>query len=357
MNLLTIVIITAEVLTLLSLVLLAIIVILRLLTEDRLRHEADYRRSAENVLSAFLEGKAPLQAVSMILLKDRACGLKLLMERSNALPPGERPRLDPVFRELHYVHAELSGLKSPRWQRRLRAAERLGYLGDDDAIPSLMTALRDDAISIRFAAAGSLARLGCHDAVEPILNALDLPGEVSQRRVTEVISGMGKGALDPLIVVLESSSGTAASLSVACRVAGILRDRKAIPPLLMLIHHEDREVRLNAVRALASIGDSSVTKAISCLAEDPSWEVRSIMIKALGRLRASDHTEILLEALSDPEWWVRQNAAQALLELGEKGVGELRRAADHHVDAYGRDISRQILRQHGLLSTTTGEQS
>ncbi len=355
MNLLTLVIITAEVLTLLSLLLLAVIITLRILTDYRLRHEAHYRRSAENLLSAFLDGKASLGAVIAILKKDPACGLKLLMERSDGLSPRDRTGLVPLFRELRQTRAELAALKSNRWEARLRAAERLGYFDDEAAIPPLMNALRDDVITVRFAAAGSLARLGCHDAVSPILHALDLPGEVSQRRVTEVIAGMGKAGLDPLIGVLESHSATAGSISITCRAAGMLRDRKAIPPLLILLHHQDQEVRLNAVRALSSIGDPSVAKAISMLADDPSWEVRSIVISSLGRLRASDHTEILLEALSDPEWWVRQNAAQALLELGEKGVGELRRAADHHVDAYGRDISRQILQQHGLLTASTGE--
>jgi len=357
MNLLTIVTLTAEILTILSIVLLAVIIILRLLTEDRLRHEADFRRSTENLLLAFLAGEATEQATLSILQKDPSCALTILMERSDALPPGERSKLIPIFRELHYSHGELAALKGHRWESRLRAAERLGYLGDDTAIPPLMNALRDDAIAVRFAAAGSLARLGCHDAVEPILHALDLPGEVSQRRVTEVIAGMAQGAIGPLVTVLESSSGTAGTLSIACRAAGILKERKALPPLLLLLHHENAEVRLNAVRALSSIGDPSVIKALTALAEDSSWEVRSMVIRALGRLRATEETPLLLEALSDPEWWVRQNAAQSLLELGDRGVGELRHAAEHHVDAYGRDISRQILQQHGLLTTKTGTQS
>lgn len=357
MNLLTIVIITAEILTLLSLALLVVIIILRLLTEDRLRHEAEFRRSSESVILSFLAGEATQEATLSILQKDPSCALTLLMERSDALPPGKRSGLDPLFVKLGYIGKELRALKSHRWEVRLRAAERLGYFGDDAAIPPLMHALRDEAIAVRFAAAGSLSRLGCHDAVEPILHALDLPGEVSQRRVTEVITSMGTGVINPLLAVLESSSVSSGTLSVASRVAGMLRERKAIPPLLLLLHHENSEVRLNAVRALSSIGDPSVIKALTALAEDPSWEVRSMVIRALGRLRATEEAPLLLEALSDPEWWVRQNAAQSLLDLGERGVGELRHAAEHHVDAYGRDISRQILQQHGLLNTTTGAQS
>jgi HEAT repeat protein len=75
-------------------------------------------------------------------------------------------------------------------------------------------------------------------------------------------------------------------------------------------------------------------------------------MQALGRLGAADQINLLLQGLSDQEWWVRYNAAQALHAIGEQGITALREAVDHHVDSYGRDMSRQILQQHGILTST-----
>ena len=74
---------------------------------------------------------------------------------------------------------------------------------------------------------------------------------------------------------------------------------------------------------------------------------------ALGRLHATAQIPLLLEGLSDQEWWVRHNAGASLIQLGDQGIKSLRNAVEHHVDAFGRDVSRQILQQQGLLPATT----
>jgi HEAT repeat protein len=72
----------------------------------------------------------------------------------------------------------------------------------------------------------------------------------------------------------------------------------------------------------------------------------------LGRLDAREQIPLLLQALSDQEWWVRHNAGEALMALGDQGIKSLEEASEHHVDSYGRDMSRQILQQHGHLKST-----
>jgi HEAT repeat protein len=139
------------------------------------------------------------------------------------------------------------------------------------------------------------------------------------------------------------------SLSIAARIAGILRSERAVHSLSRLLKHQVANVRLNAIRSLASIGDHSLIRDIASLGEDPSWEVRSSVMAALGKLHASDTIPLLLQGLSDQEWWVRQNAGHALMAIGAQGITALKNAADHHTDAFGRDMSHQILQQNGLL--------
>jgi hypothetical protein len=60
-------------------------------------------------------------------------------------------------------------------------------------------------------------------------------------------------------------------------------------------------------------------------------------------------------SLADPAWWVRHNAAQALYDIGERGIALLHAASDHHADRFARDISRQVLEEHAGKPARAGE--
>jgi hypothetical protein len=352
MNLLTIVLYASAILMTLSIILLLVIIVLRLVTDRNFRQEAEFRSRSKPLLRSFLAGDVTAEVAGAVLSSNPRLARLLMMEEAESLGEGGREKLLPLTASFPFVRSELSNLGSRHWEKRLRAAEALGYLGNDTALPGLMNALRDDILSVRFAAAYSLARLGCEDAVDPILRALDVPGEISQRRVAEVLVILGAKVAGPMITVLTHPSAQENSIAIAARVVGSLRIHRGIQPLASLLAHPSANVRLNAVRSLASIADHSQTPAIARLAEDPAWEVRSAVMQALGRLGAADQINLLLQGLSDQEWWVRYNAAQALHAIGEHGITALREAVDHHVDSYGRDMSRQILQQHGILTST-----
>ena len=355
MSLLTIVLWISGALTLLSLLLLVSTILLRVLTDRRITGDASFRQIAKPVIRSFLADEVDIATVASTLRKDPRAGMQLLMEESESLGTGGRDKLRPLLGALPYGKNEIRHLKNRHWERRLHAAEALGYLGDDTSLPSLMSALRDDLMDVRFAAAESLARLGCQQAVEPILRSLDVGGDVSQRRVAEIILILGASATDPILAILQNPSSTENSLGIAARVAGSLRVHRAIDSLQKLLRHTSQNIRLNAVRSLASIASTAsqsvheVITAIASLNEDASWEVRCMVMKSLGQLRATHEIPLLLQGLSDPQWWVRHNAADALYSLGEPGITALMNSVEGHVDGYGRDVSREILQQHGIL--------
>jgi len=351
MDLLTIVLATEATLTVLSVILLLAIIGLRLKTDRNIRLESEFRSRAEPLLKSFMVGEVPVDVAAAVLGKSPRLARQLLMEEADSLGDGGREKLAPLTRTFPFVEKELSYLRSRSWEKRLRAVEALGYLGNDDALPGLMTALRDEVLAVRFAAAQSLARLGCQDAAQPILRALDVPGEVSQRRVVEVLMILGSRVADPMIALLSHPTINETSLAIAARVVGSLRIHRALQPLEGLLGQSSPNVRLNAVRSIAAIaphGDHAIVGSIAALGEDPSWEVRNAVMQALGKMGAVEHSTLLLQGLSDPEWWVRHSAAEALHELGEPGITALRNAAENHVDGYGRDMSRQILQQHDI---------
>jgi len=360
MNLLSIILWTSVALTLLSVFILIMTILLRVFTDRRLAQDADFMNRVRPELRGYLLGKTSREAVMAILRKEPHGGLRLLMEESESLGAGGRETLEPLLKDLPYGKEELSHLQSRHWEKRLRGAEALGYIGDEGAVPALMKALQDDVLVVRFAAAESLARLGHQDAVDPILQSLDVAGDVSQRRVAEIIMILGARSTEPILSILQSSVASENSLGIAARVAGLLKLHRACPALKKLLLHQSQNVRLSAIRSLGSVathGDMEVIKAISSLGDDSSWEVRCNVMSALGKLGAKQEIPLLLKGLSDPQWWVRHNAAEALYEIGEPGILALRKSVAEHVDEYGRDISRQILQQHGLLQKTMEVQS
>jgi HEAT repeat protein len=340
---------TSFVLTALSVLLLLIILGIHQFENRRIRRDATFRKSADPLVKAFLAGTASETETVAELRKDPEATLNLLMHLTPDLETATRGRLRPLIMAFPFVERELAALKSWRWEARIRGAARLGYIGDTSTLQSLLVALRDDVLAVRFAAARSLVALGCSDAVGPILGALNVPGEVIQRRASEVLAGLGPIAADPILSVLKDPAGPETELAVAARVAEMLQLQQAVPDLQRLLQHTSMEVRITSLRALAAIGDPVAILPISCLAHDPAWEVRNSVMQALGRMRALEHIPLLLQGLSDPSWWVRFSSAKALYATGEAGVDALVVATEHHADKYGREMSRQILQERGFL--------
>lgn len=352
MHLLELVQLTATTFTVLSLLLLAAIILLRANASRRMNHLEEFRKVALPHLGAYLGGREGRETILGVLGKERFPALELLMEQSELLDPVSRKKLAPIYSGLSFLGGMLRDLGSRQWPRRLRAAERIGYLGEESSIPPLMKALGDEILDVRLAAALSLARLGCGGAVIPIIRALDLPGEISQRRIAEILALLGKEAEEPLIKTLHDRTLGPAALCIAARTALLLHVRRAVTPLERLLNHTDEEVRINAIRTLGSLGDASCAPKLAAIRNDSSWEVRSAVMDALGRLKDHASIPILTEALGDQEWWVRYHAAGSLQRLGKDGLDALKQASSGHTDAFARDMSRQILEQSGNLNST-----
>lgn len=342
-------------LTTFSIILLAIIVAIRINAERRAHYTEHYRRRVGPLVASFVAGRGKADEITPEILRDPEEALSLLMEVSASLEPRDRPKLRPLFAALPLQGDLREELRNRNWERRLPAAERLGYLGDHGTVEELVAALQDEVLVVRFAAARALVALRSAEAIEPILRAFDVPGEMNERRTAEILHEMGVDAAGPLLAVLQAPRGTHSDsvINVASRVLGMLRTPAAVAPLVALLDHGDFRVRLNAARSLGAIGDRSALSAVALLDGDPAWEVRNVVMQSIAKLHGTGEIKRLVTALGDPTWWVRFSAAQALFSLGEPGLNALKTAARDAADRYARDISRQILEEHGTMPTGT----
>lgn len=332
---------------------LIITIVVRLHAQSSSEQTTAFRHEVEPLIAAYLERRESAAAAVAALQRDPSQALSLLMEISDRLAPAERKALHNLFACLPLRKKETTALHSRHWHKRLKAAERLGYLGDGVSGPALVDALQDPVLAVRLAAARSLGNLGETRAIVPILVAFDLPGEMNQRRLAEALHAFGPAAVEPLLGVLANVHGTYSdnAIGVAERVLGMLRAPEAVKPLTTLLTHPEFRVRLNAVRSLGQIGNHVDTMLLARLAKDPAWEVRNVVMQCLGKLHSTRNIKLIEEGTRDTAWWVRFSAAQALWELGGPGRETLHRAMDGSSDRFARDISRQILQEHGSLSS------
>lgn len=339
-------------LTIFSLALLAVIIAIRWKAERRARHTAAFRHRLEPLLAGYVTGRERSGELIPALQHDPDEALALLMETSTRLEAPDRPKLQPLFAALPQRGDLRAQLQNRNWEKRLPAAERLGFLGDHSTVDALIAALKDEVLVVRFAAARSLVTLHSADAVEPILLAFDVPGEMNERRTAEILHEMGDDAVAPLLAVLQNPAGKYSDsvLNVATRVLGMLRAPQAVAPLTALLDHPEFRVRLNAVRSLGTIGDRGSLAAVAELATDPAWEVRNVVMQSIGKLRGTGEIDRLKPALGDQVWWVRFSAAQAMFSLGEPGIAGLKKTAREAADRYARDMSVQVLEEHGVLT-------
>ncbi|MEO6138192.1 MAG: HEAT repeat domain-containing protein [Luteimonas sp.] len=308
------------------------------------------------LLRDFLAGRITQDAVQLRMRLRREIARGVLLQEAGRLPHAERGRLRQLYGVLGLQQRDLAQLRERSPLRRASAANRLGFLGSEDVKPAVRALLDDPDLDARLAAAQALVELGDADAAPLILSAIVLRGEWPLRRGTEILMALGPAVILPLRGFLRAgpAQGSPGEV-VAINVLGLLESQAALPELLQCMQHTDLELRVASAKALGAIGGAGAMPALELALGDQQWEVRSMAAKALGRLRDAAAGDALHASLADPAWWVRYNAAQALYDIGERGIALLQASSKHNADRFARDISRQVLEEHGGDPVRAGE--
>lgn len=270
----------------------------------------------------------------------------LMVERMALLRGADRERLARLAEELGLVRRYLGDLGSRRRWRRARAAENLGFFGDEKAVEPLGALLSDEDETVRAVAARAMARIGTEGAARVLARTLDDPSELTRLRAAENLERLGDLAVGPLsATVLDLETEGAA---MAAEVLGNLRNRKARPALgSTLLHARNAEVRAKATLALGKIGDPDDVPFLLKSAACDSWPVRVQAANSLGLVGESSTIPVLKKLAADPEWWVRLNACKALVNMGPSGEKALLQVLKSG-DRDAREHAAAVLEDHGV---------
>jgi len=319
-----------------------------------------------NAVSAPETGQAATATALATLLEDphedvRSASQRALAMLGGAAVPHVLPILDVALADARQAAAELLG----------RLCATTAEMADCSA-QRLAIRLRDDASSVRGAAAASLGQMGPHGAAAAAGFLCDVEEDVRLRAV-EVLGTLGTAALphvaeiakllddddadvrqtaaatladlgwtDPRFVTMDEEdvevvpltvwelagrlgSGDTTAQRAALRAFWELGHGKALPHLAdfaRCLKDDDAKVRVAAVQLLGRAGTACggvhAAALAGRLAADKEADVRSAAAEALGNMGcevAAPHADTLADRLSDLDWHVREAVVIALGRL------------------------------------------
>jgi len=211
----------------------------------------------------------------------------------------------------------IAALRDPYYPVRCAAAEALGRLHSERALPALLLLLEDPDESVRSAVAKSLGAIGDISALVPIARLFTDEYETVRSAASEGLAGLGLPAIPYLVQLLRHEkpqvrAGIAATL-------GMMGARDACEPLAALFSDPESAVRETAAVALGRIGTPSIPMLTEALRSDlPATRLCGVI--GLG-LMGEPAREILTTACNDPDPQVR-NRAQFLIRSMDSPGGK-----------------------------------
>ena len=197
---------------------------------------------------------------------------------------------------------------------RLAITQALWQIGDVQAVEHFLEALQEKDVHVRVAAAGVLGKIGDVSRTSSIFYAARQPNASKGPLVTHAAQ-----LVTSLISVLGQPDEDEAVLVTASRALGKTRKTQAITPLVALLRRDERDkVRVAVARALRHIRDERSVAALIAALDDSSSDVRAAAVTSLGEIGDAEvAVESLTGALADPEWRVRYCVAEALGRIGD----------------------------------------
>jgi hypothetical protein len=252
-----------------------------------------------------------------------------------------------LYRQLGFLKADLSRLKSWRATKRASAVVDLGLIHFPDAVPALLQALSDLDVRVRQAAVWAVGQVGGPATLTALVRVLGDPSLSVAQRVQEVLAERGREVADAILAYAENTASRAGRLA-AIELLGWLRITTASDLLLGFMGDLDPEVRVKTVKAAAAIGDPRFLETFHARLEDSNWAVRCQAAKGLSLFGSPESVPRLTNALRDQQWWVRFYAATALAECGPAGEEALSTAL-RDPDPAVHDMARYLLERGDVV--------
>ena len=145
-------------------------------------------------------------------------------------------------------------LKDDDWWVRSRAADALGKIGGPRVVDAVLELIRDDDEEVRRSAIEILNQTKDERAINSLIDATkDKDWWVAERAV-DALAAIGSKKAVPALLEL-AQGGNSRSLPSVARALGKLGDTRAMEALVGMLNRQEREIKIEAVTALAHLAD------------------------------------------------------------------------------------------------------
>lgn len=273
---------------------------------------------------------------------------EMILEYSDYITDSKRTVLAEAAHTVSVSHKVSRYLGSRNsWKKKI-GTYLAGEYKLDEMTDQLLAQLDTPDDELLFVTARSLIRLGDDKHLKSILFEANKTNRLDRKQVKTLLESVKGDISDFLTEAIRS--GNCALQTVALEEAAKRHYAKSIEWIQFFLIHEQKELRVSALKAAYSVGDvgdDSFLEAVYSVMEDPEWEVRAFMAKYLRKIRLERSVEILQTFVTDRNWHVRHNAAESLLFQGERGRTALSALLDDD-DPFARDAARAVLQKEAL---------
>jgi len=195
------------------------------------------------------------------------------------------------------------------------------------------------------------ARASAYRIVERIADQRIVPGAVSlasesdwwlRQHAARLLGRFNDAAGRAVLARLLRDENGAVRLE-AVRAAASLKSPEAIAGLCACLRDPDMKVQVAAIEALVSIADVTAVPHLLDALKDESEYVRRGAVEVLNEVITPEAIKDLVDALRDADWWVRARSADALGTLGGPRVVEAVLELTNDPDEFARRYAIEIL--------------
>lgn len=211
-------------------------------------------------------------------------------------------------------------LLDPDLDVQAKAIDVLVKINHPDTVQYLLPALKDESEYTRRAAVEVLNKVGNENSVQDLLGAIKDDDWWVRSRAGDALAEIGGPKVIDSVVKLITSKDEEIRRT-AIEILNATKDERAIDGLLQATDDTDWWVRERAVDALSKIGSPrALPKLESMLGDNPKTD--TVIVRALGKLGNHKHISMIVPLLQRPEREIQIEAIKALAQLADEAHAE-----------------------------------
>ncbi len=211
----------------------------------------------------------------------------------------------------------IPALKDESEYPRRAAVEVLNEVCDPSSVKDLLQAIKDDDWWVRARAGDALAEIGGPKVVNSVLELVKDKDEDIRRTAIEILNATkDETAVDTLIKATDDEDWWVRERAVDALAQ--IGNKKALPKLVDMLG-KNAKTDTVVVRALGKLGDATIINKIVPMLKRPEREIQVEAIKALSHLADEKHADTIRKLLET----VKKSEDKTIINNADKAIKEI----------------------------------